>query len=150
MTHTHKHIHIPPIFAHDKYEHPVHVRVCARLCACVCVCEHVCVFVPLDMQAFRLGRYTIHWHMHGDVNYQSWIIGCAIHHTYNRAATIHGTHNVITRDTVSYDVMGHAFFLEDGIETGNIYENNVVCNRVCVRVRACVCVCVCVCVYVCV
>ncbi len=63
--------------------------------------------------------------MHGDVGYQSWLKGVAIHHTYNRGATIHGTHRVLTQDCVAYDTMGHTFFLEDGIETGNIYDNNV-------------------------
>ncbi|KAG2432951.1 hypothetical protein HXX76_008679 [Chlamydomonas incerta] len=76
-------------------------------------------------QAFRLGRYTIHFHMHGDLAYQSWVKGCAIHHTYNRAVTIHGSHRVILRDNVAYSNMGHAFFLEDGIETGNIIEGNL-------------------------
>ncbi|KXZ47885.1 hypothetical protein GPECTOR_32g498 [Gonium pectorale] len=76
-------------------------------------------------QAFRLGRYTMHFHMHGDLAYQSWIRGCAVHHTYNRALTIHGSHRVIVQDNVAYNVMGHAFFLEDGIETGNIFENNL-------------------------
>ncbi len=76
-------------------------------------------------QAFRLGRYTIHWHMHGDVGFNSWLKGLSIHHTFNRAATIHGTHRVLTKDCFAYDIMGHAYFLEDGIETGNIYDNNV-------------------------
>ncbi|KAG2448780.1 hypothetical protein HYH02_006132 [Chlamydomonas schloesseri] len=76
-------------------------------------------------QAFRLGRYTIHFHMHGDLAYGSWVKGCAIHHTYNRAVTIHGSHRVILRDNVAYQTMGHTFFLEDGIETGNIIEGNL-------------------------
>ncbi len=60
---------------------------------------------PNTLQAFRLGRYTIHWHMHGDVAFGSWLKGVAIHHTYNRAATIHGTHRVLTQNCVSYDTM---------------------------------------------
>ena len=63
-------------------------------------------------QAFRLGRYSIHWHMHGDVAFQSWVRGCAIHHTYNRAATIHGTHRAVLQNNVAYNTMGHTFFLE--------------------------------------
>ena len=66
-------------------------------------------------QAFRLGRYSIHFHMHGDLAYQSWVKGCAIHHTYNRAVTIHGSHRVILRDNVAYQCMGHTFFLEVGV-----------------------------------
>jgi hypothetical protein len=37
-------------------------------------------------KAFLLGKYAIHWHMHGDVSGQ-YIKGCAIHRSYNRALT---------------------------------------------------------------
>ncbi|KAG2496270.1 hypothetical protein HYH03_005503 [Edaphochlamys debaryana] len=83
------------------------------------------VEVTQSGQAFRLGRYSLHWHMHGDVNYQSWVRGCAIHHTYNRAITIHGTHRAIIQNVTAYRTMGHTFFLEDGIESGNLIENNI-------------------------
>lgn len=63
-------------------------------------------------QGFRLGRYALHFHMHGDVAFQSWVRGCAIHHTYNRATTIHGTHRVLYTNNVAYNIMGHTFFLE--------------------------------------
>jgi len=45
-------------------------------------------------QAFRLGRYPIHFHMHGDGS-GSWVKGCSIHHSFQRAVTIHGTHRVL-------------------------------------------------------
>ncbi|KAM6958720.1 PKHD1 like 1, tandem duplicate 1 [Aplochiton taeniatus] len=76
-------------------------------------------------QAFRLGRYPIHWHLMGDVNYQSYVRGCAIHQTYNRAVTIHNTHRLLVERNVVYDVMGGAFFIEDGIETGNVLQHNL-------------------------
>lgn len=63
-------------------------------------------------QAFRLGRYSLHWHMHGDVGLGQYVRGCAIHHTYNRAVTIHGTHRAVLQDNVAYAVAGHAFFIE--------------------------------------
>ena len=31
----------------------------------------------------------------------------------------------ILENNVVYDIMGHAFFLEDGIETGNIFDGNL-------------------------
>jgi hypothetical protein len=46
-------------------------------------------------QAFRLGRYPIHFHMHGDAGFGSWVKGCSIHHSFQRAVTIHGTHRVL-------------------------------------------------------
>ncbi|KAJ8273405.1 hypothetical protein GJAV_G00101260 [Gymnothorax javanicus] len=76
-------------------------------------------------QAFRLGRYPIHWHLMGDINFKSYVKGCAIHQTYNRAVTIHNTHNLLVERNVIYDIMGGAFFIEDGIETGNVVQYNL-------------------------
>ncbi|XP_039978517.1 PKHD1 like 1, tandem duplicate 1 [Xiphias gladius] len=76
-------------------------------------------------QAFRLGRYPIHWHLMGDINYKSYVRGCAIHQTFNRAVTIHNTHRLLVEYNVIYDIMGGAFFIEDGIETENILQYNL-------------------------
>jgi hypothetical protein len=42
-------------------------------------------------QAFKLGRYPIHFHMVGEV-YASYVSNCSVHDTFNRAVTIHGVH----------------------------------------------------------
>ncbi|XP_069051252.1 PKHD1 like 1, tandem duplicate 1 [Lepisosteus oculatus] len=76
-------------------------------------------------QAFRLGRYPIHWHLMGDMKFKSYVRGCGIHQTYNRAVTIHNTHNLLVEKNVIYDIMGGAFFIEDGIETGNVLQYNL-------------------------
>ncbi|XP_060949378.1 PKHD1 like 1, tandem duplicate 1 [Limanda limanda] len=76
-------------------------------------------------QAFRLGRYPVHWHLMGNVDYKSYVRGCAIHQTYNRAVTIHNTHRLLVERNVIYDIMGGAFFIEDGIETENILQYNL-------------------------
>ncbi|KAL4231850.1 Fibrocystin-L [Mactra antiquata] len=55
----------------------------------------------------------------------SYVKGCAIHESFNRAVNIHGTHNVKVENNVIYNIMGGAFFLEDGIETGNNFTGNV-------------------------
>ncbi|CAK8682966.1 unnamed protein product [Clavelina lepadiformis] len=75
-------------------------------------------------QAFRLGRYPIHFHLMGDVS-GMYVKRCAIHNTFNRAVTIHGTHNLLVDSNVVYDVMGGAIFIEDGIETGNTIQYNL-------------------------
>jgi hypothetical protein len=75
-------------------------------------------------QAFQLGRYPIHFHMIGDIP-GSYVKGCAIHHTYNRALTIHAVNNFLVENNVAYDVMGHTFFIEDAVETNNRIINNL-------------------------
>ncbi|KAG7317211.1 hypothetical protein KOW79_019509 [Hemibagrus wyckioides] len=76
-------------------------------------------------QAYRLGRYPIHWHLMGDINFKSYVRGCGIHQTYNRAVTIHNTHRLLVERNVIYNIMGGAFFIEDGIETGNVLQYNL-------------------------
>ena len=75
-------------------------------------------------QAFNLGRYPIHFHMIGAVR-KSYVKGCAVHRTFNRAVTIHGVHHFRVLDNVAYDNMGHAFFIEDAAETYNRIEGNL-------------------------
>ncbi|TRY58767.1 hypothetical protein DNTS_034596, partial [Danionella cerebrum] len=76
-------------------------------------------------QAYRLGRYPIHWHLMGDVQFKSYVRGCSVHQSHNRAVSIHNTHNLLVERNVIYNIMGGAFFIEDGIETGNILQYNL-------------------------
>ncbi|XP_021362415.1 transmembrane protein 2-like isoform X2 [Mizuhopecten yessoensis] len=77
------------------------------------------------------GKYPIHWHLCEDVKdlnlYPSttYARGNAIHQSYARCVTVHGTHGVQVMDNVCFDSIGHGFFLEDGGEkwttiTGNL------------------------------
>ena len=75
-------------------------------------------------QAFRLGRYPIHFHLNGDVS-GSYVKGCSIHHTFNRAVTVHAVDNLLVENNVAYNILGHAYFLEDGIEQNNIIQDNL-------------------------
>jgi hypothetical protein len=76
-------------------------------------------------QAFKVGRYAVHFHMIGAVH-TSYAKGCATHQGFNRAFTIHGTHYLRLLDNVVYDVKGHNIFIEDAIETNNIIKGNLV------------------------
>jgi len=76
-------------------------------------------------QAFKLGRYAIHFHMIGAVH-KSYIRGVAVHQGFNRAFTIHGTHYLRIDKNVAYEVKGHTLFIEDAIETKNHITNNCI------------------------
>jgi hypothetical protein len=76
-------------------------------------------------QAFKLGRYPIHFHMIGTVH-KSYVRNNAIWQTYNRAVTIHGVHYLQIQNNVAYKNMGHAIFIEDAAETKNLIENNLI------------------------
>lgn len=75
-------------------------------------------------QRKKLGRYPFHWHRVGNANGQ-YFHNSSVHNTYNRAITIHSTNNASVRDNVCYDNVGHAIFMEDGNETGNIITGNL-------------------------
>ncbi len=66
----------------------------------------------------NLARYPIHWHVLGEGKGQ-YIKNASIHDTYNRCVTVHGTNNLRVENNVTYNTVGHCFFMEDGIEHGN-------------------------------
>ena len=61
-------------------------------------------------QAFRLGRYAVHFHLSDQMN-GSYVRHCSIHHSHNRAITAHGVHDMLFEGVVAYDIRGHTFFI---------------------------------------
>src|SRR5688500_14018478 len=81
-------------------------------------------------------RYPIHWHLVGDAKGQ-YIKNAAIHDTYNRCVTVHGTNFLRVENNVTYNTVGHCFFLEDGIETGNEFVRNLAMQTKCHPTKEC-------------
>jgi cell migration-inducing and hyaluronan-binding protein len=75
-------------------------------------------------QNMHLARYPIHWHIDGEGQGQ-YIANSSIHDTYSRCVTVHGTNNVRVENNVTYNTVGHCFFLEDAVETGNQFVHNL-------------------------
>jgi cell migration-inducing and hyaluronan-binding protein len=84
----------------------------------------------------NLARYPIHWHLVADTQGQ-YIQNSAIHDTYSRCVTVHGTNNVRVENNVAYNNVGHCYFLEDGVEHGNQYVNNLGILTRCNTTRSC-------------
>ncbi|MBK7115830.1 MAG: G8 domain-containing protein [Proteobacteria bacterium] len=87
-------------------------------------------------QNLELARYPIHWHLVGDAKGQ-YVRNTAIHDTFNRCVTVHGTHNVQVENNVTYNNVGHCFFLEDGIEHGNQFVRNLAIQTKCHTSKPC-------------
>jgi hypothetical protein len=87
-------------------------------------------------QNLQLARYPIHWHLVGDGKGQ-YIRNASIHDTYNRCVTVHGTNNLQVENNVTYNSVGHCFFLEDGIETGNQFVRNLAIQVKCHTSKPC-------------
>ncbi|XP_008047252.1 transmembrane protein 2 isoform X2 [Carlito syrichta] len=79
----------------------------------------------------QLGRYPVHFHLCGDVDYKggyrhtTFVDGLSIHHSFSRCITVHGTNGLLIKDTIGFDTLGHCFFLEDGIEQRNTLFHNL-------------------------
>ncbi|MEO6388077.1 MAG: G8 domain-containing protein [Croceibacterium sp.] len=75
-------------------------------------------------QNMHLARYPIHWHIVGEGQGQ-YIQNSSIHDSYSRCVTVHGTNNVRVENNVTFNTVGHCFFLEDAVETGNQFVHNL-------------------------
>jgi cell migration-inducing and hyaluronan-binding protein len=75
-------------------------------------------------QNMHLARYPIHWHILGEGKGQ-YIKNASIHDTYSRCVTVHGTNNLRIENNVTYNTVGHCYFLEDAVETGNEFVRNL-------------------------
>jgi len=82
-------------------------------------------------QHLELARYPVHWHLVGDGGMGQYIRNTAIHDTYNRCVTVHGTNDLRIENNVTYNTVGHCFFMEDGIEHGNEYIKNLAIQTKC-------------------
>src|SRR6476469_3178469 len=88
-------------------------------------------------QNMTLARYPIHWHLIGDAKGQ-YIKNASLHDTYNRCVTVHGTNFLRVENNVTYNTVGHCFFLEDGVEHGNEYVHNLAIQTKCHTSKPCV------------
>ena len=76
-------------------------------------------------QACAVGdRYPFHWHVAG-VQPLSYITDCSIQTSHYRCVVLHGTHEVTVARNVAVDIMGHCFYLEDGVEERNVIDFNL-------------------------
>jgi hypothetical protein len=55
----------------------------------------------------------------------NYVKDCAVHKSFYRCVSIHGTHDVNVSRNVAYDVEGHCFYLEDGVEERNTFAFNL-------------------------
>jgi hypothetical protein len=58
--------------------------------------------------------------------HKSYVKGLGLHQGNNRAFTIHGNSHLRIIDNTVFDVKGHTVFIEDGAETKNYIENNLI------------------------
>ncbi|KDD75714.1 hypothetical protein H632_c535p0, partial [Helicosporidium sp. ATCC 50920] len=75
-------------------------------------------------QLETLGAYPFHFHLLGDASGQ-FFTDNSVYRSYYRCYTVHGTQNAELRWNTAFDVNGHCFYLEDGVEEGNVLDHNL-------------------------
>lgn len=65
--------------------------------------------------------------MNGDCS-ESYVRGNSVHDSFARVVTIHAVSFLRVQWNVGFRATGHNIFLEDGIETNNIIEYNLILN----------------------
>lgn len=71
-----------------------------------------------------LGRYPVHFHKSQHVA-GSVVRKNSIRESKQRCIVIHGSHDVLVEENVSFDTFGHCYILEDGDETNNSFVGNL-------------------------
>ncbi|CAK9023773.1 unnamed protein product [Durusdinium trenchii] len=81
-------------------------------------------FYRLGQQG-EMSRYPIHFHISQDYGKNCYARFNSIHHSFQRAVAVHGTSYVNVKGNVAFDVVGHMFFVETGMEMHNVIEGNL-------------------------
>lgn len=81
-------------------------------------------FYGLGQQNF-MGRYPLHLHHGGDVAGTSYLTDNSIWRSNWWCAVIHRTDRAIVSKNVAYDVFGHCYYIEDGVEQNNEVSFNL-------------------------
>ena len=74
-----------------------------------------------------LGRYPMHFH-YSNTGSDSLVSDCAVHRSFYRAISIHNTFDLTVTRNTAFDIIGHAFYLESGVEERNHIEHNLVAH----------------------
>jgi hypothetical protein len=85
-----------------------------------------------------LGRYPVHFHLMEDAatganpsnnvhlpQTRAYAIGCSVVYSYFRAYAIHGTDHAVVQENTAFDIIGHCYFIEDGVEEDNTIMYNM-------------------------
>ncbi len=76
-------------------------------------------------QLGTLGRYPWHAHLLGDGGAGSYLTDSSLHSNLQRGIVVHRSNNLVFKNNVVYNTVGHMVFLESSTEQGNTFENNL-------------------------
>eukprot|EP00548_Thalassiothrix_antarctica_P009167 CAMPEP_0194161270 /NCGR_PEP_ID=MMETSP0152-20130528/78848_1 /TAXON_ID=1049557 /ORGANISM="Thalassiothrix antarctica, Strain L6-D1" /LENGTH=1250 /DNA_ID=CAMNT_0038871045 /DNA_START=70 /DNA_END=3824 /DNA_ORIENTATION=- len=80
-------------------------------------------FVNFGQQG-RLGKYPLHFHFCYNAA-GSVVKKNVVRESNQRCYVIHQSDKILIEDNISLDSFGHCYFLEDGVETNNVFRKNL-------------------------
>ncbi|EFC48803.1 hypothetical protein NAEGRDRAFT_46431 [Naegleria gruberi] len=74
-----------------------------------------------------MGRYSFHFHLlqNKPFGLNFTVKDNTVHHSFQRCYVVHDTNYILLKNNVCYRAFGHMYFLEDGSEVGNEFNNNL-------------------------
>ena len=60
-----------------------------------------------------------------DAGNASYITDSSVVHSFYRAIVVHGCNGVLVHKNVAFDIIGHGYYLEDGVEERNTFTFNL-------------------------
>ena len=72
-----------------------------------------------------MGRYPMHFHFVGASGNKSYIQDSSVRHSFFRGIVVHATNGTLVSGNVAFDVIGHCYYLEDGVEELNTIAYNL-------------------------
>lgn len=80
----------------------------------------------------QLGKYPVHWHHTGDITGQ-YIKNSVVRDSINRCISLHISHNGLIHNNVTYNNVGHCFYLEHDEDNINRPENNTISSNLAIK-----------------
>jgi hypothetical protein len=77
------------------------------------------------VMGMKMSSYPVHFHLVGDVTPDTLINSNSVHHSYNKCFTVHHTNNAKLTHNVCARNIGHSYYLENGVEVGNVFRYNL-------------------------
>src|SRR5690348_15906259 len=88
-------------------------------------------------QHLTLARYPMHFHLLGE-GARMYVKKAASHDSYIRRLPVPGPIHLRFENNLTFNTLGHCFFMEDGIEHGNVFVSNLAIQTKCHPTLPCV------------
>ena len=83
------------------------------------------MMVSHPQQNCALSTISFAAHRHATCHLPPWYRRSSIHDSNQRCLSVHASNKARISLNTCFNTFGHGYFLEDGVETGNVFEYNI-------------------------